>query len=114
MIDTLTLNNELATCKGIKKKKVICFWLHWVFVAVPSTLWLWQWGLPFLMVLGLLLVVGSPAAGSRLLSACSVIVAHRLFCPVACGIFPDKGWMELVVSPAMAGGSVTTRPPGKL
>lgn len=42
------------------------FWLHWVFVAVHSTLWLWRWGLPFVMMLGLFVVVGSPAVGSRL------------------------------------------------
>ena len=39
-------------------------------------------------------------------------MAHGLSCSVACGIFPDQGW-KLCVSPPLAGGFLTTVPPGK-
>ena len=39
----------------------------------------------------------------------SVAVTQGLSCPGACGIFPDQGSM----SPALAGGFFTTKPPGK-
>ena len=43
--------------------------------------------------LGLLIVVGSLGAEQVLCGAwASVVVAHRLSCPVACGIFLDQGW----------------------
>ena len=54
---------------------------------------------------------GSVVVAHRLQSAVSVVVAHRLSCSVACGIFPDQGsnlWF-----PALAGGFLTTAPPGK-
>ena len=35
---------------------------------------------------------------------------HRLSCSTARGIFPDRG---LNLSPALAGGFFTTKPPGK-
>ena len=41
----------------------------------------------------------------------SVVVAHGLSCSVACGIFPDQG--SKPVSTALAGGFLTTVPPGK-
>ena len=37
----------------------------------------------------------------------SVVVAHGLSCSAACGIFPDQG-----SNPALAGGFLTTAPPG--
>ena len=43
------------------------------------------------MVHGLLIVVTSLTVEHRLLSAGSVVEVLRLHCPVACGIFPDKG-----------------------
>ena len=41
----------------------------------------------------------------------SVVVAHGLSCSTACGIFPGRGLEP--VSPALAGGFLTTAPPGK-
>ena len=38
--------------------------------------------------------------------------AHRLSCPEVCGIFPPRPRIEHV-SPALTGGFLTTRPPGK-
>ena len=39
-------------------------------------------------------------------------MAHGLSCSVACGIFPDQGSRE-PISPALAGGFLTTEPLGK-
>ena len=44
-------------------------------------------------------------------SAGSVVVARKLSCPMACGIFPRPGIER--VSPAFQGGFLTTGPPGK-
>ena len=41
----------------------------------------------------------------------SVVVASRLSCPMACGNFLDQGSNPM--SPALAGGFLTTGPPGK-
>ena len=41
----------------------------------------------------------------------SVVVAHGLSSSTVCGIFPDQG--SKPVSPALAGGFLTTAPPGK-
>ena len=41
----------------------------------------------------------------------SVVVAHRLSCSSACGIFPRPGIEH--VFPALAGGCLSTVPPGK-
>ena len=43
------------------------------------------------VVRGFFTVVSSPVAEYRLWSAGSVVVAHRLSCPVAGGIFLDQG-----------------------
>ena len=44
-------------------------------------------------MLGLLIAVGSLVTEHRLYGAwASENVAHRLSCPVACGIFLDQGW----------------------
>ena len=71
-------------------------WLHWVFLAL----------------LGLPLVVASVGFSSSQ-SACprrvdSVVVAHRLSCSAACGIFLDQG-----LNPASAGRFLSAVPPGK-
>ena len=75
------------------------FWLHWVFVAAhglfPSCS---EQGLLFVAVHVLLIVVAS------------LVVAHGLSCSAAWGIFPDQ--LE-PMSPALAGGFLTTAPPGK-
>ena len=39
----------------------------------------------------------------------SIVVAHKLSCSMACGIFPDQGSN----APALAGRFFTTEPPGK-
>ena len=54
---------------------------------------------------------GSVVVARRLQSAGSVVVAHRLSCSMACGIFPDQG--SNPCPPALAGGFLTTAPPGK-
>ena len=55
--------------------------------------------------------VGSVVVAHRLQSAGSVVVAHGLSCSVARGIFPGLGLEPM--SPALAGRSLTTVPPGK-
>ena len=54
---------------------------------------------------------GFHSCGWWALEHSSVVVAHRLSCSVACGIFLDQG--SNPVSPALAGRSLTTVPPGK-
>ena len=66
---------------------------------------------PSALGLQYLLHLGSVAVVPRLKSIGSVIVAHRLSCPGACGIFLDQG-MEFV-SPALQGRFSTTGSPGK-
>ena len=65
--------------------------------------------------------VGSRARGlyslqqaGSLIEACvgSVVVAHRLSCPGACGILVSRLGIE-PASPALEGGLFTTGPPGK-
>ena len=54
--------------------------------------------------------VGSVVVVPGLKSISSLVVAHRLICSAACGIFPDQGSN---LCPALAGGFFTTEPPGK-
>ena len=42
----------------------------------------------------------------------SVVAAHRLSCPAACGILVPQPGIELA-SPALEGGFLSTGPPGK-
>ena len=59
--------------------------------------------------------VGSVVCGMWALSlrcAGSVVVAHRLSCPTACGILVPQPGIE-PVSSALEGGFFTTGPPGK-
>ena len=59
-------------------------------------------------------VQASHCGGFLLLwSTGSIVVAHRLSCSVACGIFPDPG-IKPVSPPVLAGRFFTTEPPGKL
>lgn len=60
---------------------------------------------------GLCSVVASFLAEHGLQSEGSVAVVHGLSCSVAWRIFMDLGWEP--VSPALAGKSCTTEPPGK-
>ena len=77
-----------------------------------------EWGLLFVAACRLLIVVGSLVAENRLwgagFSSCSMRVqqlwAHRLSCSVVCGFFPKQGSN---LSPALAGGFLSTEPPGK-
>ena len=55
--------------------------------------------------------MGSAVVACGLQSAGSVVVVHGLSCSPARGIFPDPGLER--VSPALAGGFLTTEPPGK-
>ena len=49
------------------------------------------WGLLFVAVRGLLIVVASRCGARALGARASVAVAHGLSCSAACGIFPDQG-----------------------
>ena len=77
-----------------------------------------EWGLLFVAACRLLIVVCSLVAENRLwgagFSSCSMRVqqlwAHGLSCSVVCGFFPKQGSN---LSPALAGGFLSTAPPGK-
>ena len=60
-------------------------------------------GYSLVAVCGLLIAV---ALGAGVSGA----AAHRLTCPMVCGIFPEQG---LNLSPALAGRCLTYEPPGK-
>ena len=73
-----------------------------------------EWGLLFVAVRGLLIAVVSLCCGARALGAtASVVVAHGVSCSVACGMWDLPGPGLKPVSPALAGGFLTTVPPGK-
>ena len=91
----------------------VYFWLCWVFLALhrfvlvaasggtlqlPCAGFSLQW---------LLLLQSKP-----LCKYASGVVAHQLSCPVACGILVPRSEIE-PVSPALAGGVLTTRLSGK-
>ena len=67
----------------------IYVWLHWVFIAAHR----------------LFLVVTS--------GRYSLAVVHGLSCPTACEIFPDQRLKTEPLSPVLAGGFLSTGPPGK-
>ena len=70
-------------------------------------------GLLFVVGRGLLIAMAFPVAQHRPWGTqASVVVAHRLSCAVACGILVPIPGIELV-SPALAGGFLTTGPPAK-
>ena len=85
------------------KKNVFNFWLFWVFIAA-------RW-LSLVMVNKLLIAVASRYRAWSLGCLGSIVMAYRLSCPMACGLFPDPGIEP--VFPALAGGFLTTEPPGK-
>ena len=68
--------------------KVYLFWLPGCEPAFSSCS---EWGLLFVVVLGLLTTVTPLISAHRLWSAGSVVMAHELSCSEACGIFPDQG-----------------------
>ena len=68
-------------------------------------------GLFFVVVLGLLIAAAPLTAKHRLQSTGLVAVVLGLSCPSAYGIFLDQG--AEAVFPALAGGFLSTGPPGK-
>ena len=82
------------------------FWLCWVFVAARAFLRLWRAGVTLVVVCGLPLAAASLAA-ERGLSSCGA----RPSLPHSMWDLPRPG-ME-PASPTLAGGSLTTGPPGK-
>ena len=78
-----------------------------------------EWGLLFVAVHGLLIVVASLCGGAQALGAqASVVVACGLTsCGsrawLLCGMWDLPGPGTEPVSPALAGGFLTTAPPGK-
>ena len=83
----------------------------WVSVAGRSFSSCGERGL-LIVVCSLLLEVASLVAKHRFSSARhSGVAAPGLMCPLVYGIFQDQGWEH--VSPALAGGFLSTRPPGK-
>ena len=70
-----------------------------------------EWGLFFVVVPGLLIAAAPLTAEHRLQSMGLVAVVLGLSCPSAYGIFLDQG--SEAVSPALAGGFLSTGPPGK-
>ena len=81
------------------------FCLHWVFVAArrlsPAVA---SEGSSLVATRGLLIAVASLVTEHRL-------QAHGLSYPTACGVFPKQGIEP--TSPSLAGGFLTTGPPGK-
>ena len=64
----------------------------WLFIAVSRLfLVLESRGCCLAAMYGLLIAVASLVAKHRLWTAGSVVVAYRLSCSTACGIFPDQG-----------------------
>ena len=100
---------SLLAFKASFKIFILIFWLRWVFVAVHGLFSsCGEWGLLFIVVRGLLIVVsGAQALGAQ----ASVVVAHGLCCSVACGIFLDQGSNPF--SPALGCGFLSTAPPRK-
>ena len=72
---------------------MIYFWLFWVFVAIHGlSLVAASGGHSLVVVCGLLTAVTSLVSEHRLWGTwASVVVAYRLSCPMARGIFPDQG-----------------------
>ena len=73
-----------------------------------------EWGLLFVAVCGLLIAVASLCCGAQALGArASVVVTHGLSCSTATNMWdlPRPGLEP--VSPALAGGVLTTAPTGK-
>ena len=117
---------------------IFFFWLRWVLVAARG-IFVEAWGIFLLQCTGSSLRhagfslvvacgfslsscgaqapghVGSVVCGTQALSlSCvsSVVVAHGLSCPAACGVLVPWPGIE-PASPALEGGFFTTGPPGK-
>jgi len=88
-----------------------CLWLSLGSVSGDS-LWLWCTGFSVWWLScehGSGDTWASVIAAPRVYSVGSVALEHEPSCSAACGIFPDQGSM----SPALAGGFLTSEPPGK-
>ena len=74
---------------NLKKKN---YWLCWVFIAARGlSLVRASGGYSLLVVHGLLISAASSCREQALGTRASVVGAHRLSCPPACGIFLDQG-----------------------
>ena len=73
------------------KEHLFIYWLRWVLFAAQAFFSCGEWGLLFVAVRELLIVVASCCGAWALGAWASVVVARELSCPVACGIFPDQG-----------------------
>ena len=76
-------------------KKISLLWwccLCWLLIAVSRLFPVVESrGCCLVAMYGLLIAVASLVAKHRLWTAGSVVVAYRLSCSTACGIFPDQG-----------------------
>ena len=86
--------------------RFITFWLQW-WSSILLSLVVASWGCSFLWCAGF-----SRCRAQALGAQAQLIVAHRLSCSVARGIFLDQG-SKKKVSPALQGGILITGPPGK-
>ena len=85
--------------------------LPWVFVCCTCSVSWWA-GATLAAVQGFLIIVASVVVEHRRWGTqASVVGAHGLSCPEACGVFPDQG--SNLWSPALAGRFLTTGPSGK-
>ena len=89
MAESFCFSAETITAFFFFLLKVYLFWLPGCEPAFSSCN---KWGLLFAVVLGLLTTVTPLISVHRLWSAGSVVVAHKLSCSEACGIFPEKEW----------------------
>ena len=73
------------------------YFIYFIFGCIGSSCWVQAFsscgeqGLLFIVVRGLLIVVASLVGARALGTWASVVVAHRVSCSAACGIFPDQG-----------------------
>ena len=93
----------------------VYFWLHWVFVAAhrlfPSSSLVAVSGGYSSRSAQAFHCNGFSCCGAKALGCSgSVVVVHKLNCPVACGIFPDQG--SNLCPLQLAGGFLTTLPRG--
>ena len=86
MAESFCFSPETITAFFFFFLKVYLFWLYCCELAFSSGN---EWGLFFVVVLGLLNTVTPLISVHRLWSAGSVVVAHELSCSEACGLFPE-------------------------
>ena len=107
---TFVCTSFLWTCFFFYKFIFIIYsWLHWVFVAARAFSNCGEWGLLFVAVRRLLIVVASLGAEHGLY----VHRLQQLWCTGFSGMWDPPGPGIEPVSTALAGGFLTTAPPGK-